>query len=209
LGVLPAGTANLFAGALHLPTNPEDVARAVAAGNTRVIDTAMCNDLAFAVMAGTGLDAAMIEGAEDSKERLGTIAYVRAGVSEARNRKPFDVKVKVDGEVCFKGEATCVLIGNLGTLKGGMEAFPDAAPDDGLLDVAIVTATGLRQWGSLVWSTAMQRQSSSRHVQFAQGAQVKVKMPKSHDFELDGGTKGSAKVLDYRIVPSSLHVTIN
>ena len=33
------------------------------------------------------------------------------------------------------GEASCVLVGNVGTVIGGLPAFPDAAPDDGVLEV--------------------------------------------------------------------------
>jgi diacylglycerol kinase family enzyme len=52
-------------------------------------------------------------------------------------------RVEVDGMAWFKGPATCVLVGNMGTVLGGMAAFPDAHPDDGRLDVGIVTAQGV------------------------------------------------------------------
>ena len=48
-------------------------------------------------MAGSGFDVRMLDGAEDSKERLGTLAYIRAGVQEARRRILFTARVKIDG----------------------------------------------------------------------------------------------------------------
>ena len=208
LAVVPAGTANLFATALHLPSEPEAIVAAVQGGATRRLDTARCNDLAFAIMAGTGLDAAMIDAADDAKERLGTVAYVRAGWREARQREPFEASVTVDGNLLFEGSATCVLTANIGSLKGGLDAFPAASPEDGLLDVAVVTAAGLRAWGSLMLSAVRGTQADSDHVHLARGARIKVKLAERHRFELDGGMKGRARRLDVRVVPASLSVVV-
>lgn len=208
LAVMPTGTANLFAGALSLPTDPAGVVGAMASGNTRRIDTGVCNDLSFAVMAGTGLDAMMIDAADDQKEQLGTLAYVKAGIAAARDRTPFVARVTVDGSRFFEGEATCVLVGNLGTLKGGVEAFPDASPTDGLLDVGVVTATGLREWGSVMVSAVRKKQTLSGHTHIGHGSDITVKLDGKHRFELDGGTKGTARKLVYSVRPSSLSVCV-
>lgn len=208
LAVVPAGTANLFAGALGVPSDPAAIAAAMRAGVTRPLDTARCNGMAFGVMAGTGLDAAMIDLADEAKERLGTLAYVRAGVREARRREPFQARVKVDGELLFEGAATCVLVANIGSLKGGVDAFPAAEPDDGVLDVAVVTAAGLREWGSLMLGAVRRDPTRSGHVHLARGTRIKVKLDRRHRFELDGGTKGRSDRLDVRIVPDSLRVVV-
>ena len=105
--------------------------------------------MTFLVMAGIGFDAALIDAADDDKERLGMVAYLRAGAKEVRDRKPFPVKVELDGDEVFDGDASCVLVANIGTLKG-FEAFPDAVPTDGTLDAAVVTASGVREWAGLM-----------------------------------------------------------
>jgi len=206
MAVMPAGTANLFATGLGLPTDAAGVAEAVQAGNIRRLDTGTCNGLAFGVMAGTGFDAMMIEEADADKERLGTLAYVRAGLKATRAREPFEAKVKLDGQTFFDGEATCVLVGNLGTLKGGIEAFPDAQPNDGLLDVAVITAAGLREWGSVMLSALRRKQSLSGHAHMGQGTEISVRLDGLQTFELDGGAKGRAKRLDFAVEPASLLV---
>ena len=48
--------------------------------------------------------------------------------------------VRVDGAVWFKGKASVVLIGNVGTVTGGLTVFPDASASDGMLEVGVVTA---------------------------------------------------------------------
>ena len=91
------------------------------------LDVGRFNGERFAVMAGAGFDAAMIRDAGDGglKERFGRVAYVWTG-SENLRSKPFRAEIEVDGAAWFKGKASCILLGNVGKLFGGVEAFEDA-----------------------------------------------------------------------------------
>ena len=204
LAVFPTGTANLFASAMNFPDDPSDVVELIRGGERRTIDTGTCNGLTFNIMAGAGFDAAMIDSADDDKERLGMVAYVRAGVKQAREREAFEVRVEIDDEQMFEGPASCVLVGNIGTLKGGVEAFPDASPTDGMLDVGVLTATGLKAWAGLMVSAVRGRQNLSGHAQLWAGRSIVVRTDSKHRFELDGGVKGRAKKLKFEVVPRSL-----
>ena len=211
LAVLPTGTANLFAAGLDLPTEPAAVVELVTSGRRLVLDTGRCNDRTFTVMGGAGLDAAMIDETDDApgplgKKTLGALSYVRAGLIHAHRPDPFEADVMVDGRSFFDGVTTCVLVGNLGTLPGGLQAFPDASATDGLLDVAVTTAAGLRDWASLIISAARGRQEASPHARFAQGRRIVVKMSRQQRFELDGGTKGTSDRLRFQVRPRSLVV---
>jgi len=206
LAVVPAGTANLFASGLDLPSDIDEIVDIVARGDRRSIDTAVCNGLTFNVMAGTGFDVGMLEGAEDGKERMGTVAYVGAAVREARHRKMFDTEVTVDGKTFYEGPASCVLVGNAGSLKAGLEAFPDASSTDGRLHVAVVTAVGMREWASLMMAAAMRKQHWSSSSEISDGTSIEVSFDKKRSFELDGGVKGKAKKLEFEIRPRSLVV---
>jgi diacylglycerol kinase (ATP) len=204
LAVVPCGTANLFATGLGLPTDIDEIVKAITNGDRRSIDSATCNGQTFNVMAGSGFDVAMLAQAEDDKERLGTLAYVRAGVHQVRDRKLFAVKVKVDGNTFYDDKASCVLVGKLGSLKGGIKTFPDASPTDGQLHVAVVTAAGMREWAALMVSAVVRKQQSSSHAEMSAGTAIKVKFKSKRRFELDGGVKGKAKKLDFEINPRSL-----
>ncbi len=204
LAVVPSGTANLFATGLHLPTDIQDVVDLISSGDRRSIDSAVCNGRTFNVMAGSGFDVGMLAQAEDDKERLGTLAYVRAGVSQVRHRKLFAAKVTIDDEVFFDGEASCVLVGKVGSLKGGLETFPGATPTDGLLHVAVVTAAGMREWAGLMVSAVFRRQQSSNHAEIGSGTSISVSFDRKRRFELDGGVKGRSKKLEFEVNPRSL-----
>ena len=206
LAVVPSGTANLFASGLQLPTDIEEIVAVIARGDRRSLDTGACNGQTFNVMAGTGFDVGMLNGAEDGKERLGTLAYVRAGVHQARVRELFDVDIAIDGADFYRGPASGVIVGNTGSLKGGVEAFPDATSTDGQLHIAVVTAVGMKEWASLMVSAVLRRQQASNHAQIGAGTSITVKFDGKRRFELDGGVKGRSKKLRFDVRPRSLVV---
>ena len=208
LAVLPAGTANLFATALKLPKDPTAVLATITAGARTVIDTAVCNDQTFTVMAGTGFDAAMVDDADAAKERLGFAAYLRAAVANARQGEPVRMTVTVDGNTFYEGEASCVLVGNLGTLKAGLSAFPEASPTDGILDVAVLTATGIRDWAGVLWKVVRGQQHLSGHAHMTKGKEIAVDMDDEQRMQLDGGAKGTTDSLRIAVRPHSLRVCV-
>ena len=206
LCVVPCGTANLFASGLELPTDIDEIVGLLVRGDRRSIDTGLCNGHLFNVMAGTGFDVAMLNDAEATKERLGTFAYVGAAVRKTRGRKLFETKIDVDGSTFFEGTVSCVLVGNSGSLKAGIKAFPDATSTDGQLHVAAVTAVGMREWASLMVSTVLLKQQWSSHSEVGEGSLITVSFDRKRRFELDGGVKGKSKQLEFEILPRSLVV---
>ena len=129
LAIIPAGTANLFASNLGIPKDIGEAVEIGLHGDRRRLDVGRFNGERFAVMAGAGFDAAMIRDAGNGglKERFGRAAYVWTG-SENLRSKPFRAEIEVDGVRWYKGKASCILLGNVGKLFGGVEAFEDAQP---------------------------------------------------------------------------------
>jgi diacylglycerol kinase (ATP) len=142
IAVIPAGTANLLASNLGIPADLPGAVRVAFHGGRRELDLGRLNGEHFAVMAGVGFDADLIAGADrDAKSRLGRLAYVRSGVRAVRGGTT-GVRITVDGTPWFRGDASCVLLGNVGRITGGIPAFDDAKPDDGWLEVGVATAGG-------------------------------------------------------------------
>ena len=130
----------------------------------------------FAVMAGIGFDAAMIQQADGTlKDRFGRAAYVWTGSKNLR-AKPFKAKIKVDGVPWYAGDASCILVGNVGRLFGGIEVFEDARPDDGQLDVGVVNAEGVVDWIRTLARTAAGHPERSPLVQATKAAKITVKL---------------------------------
>jgi diacylglycerol kinase (ATP) len=200
LAILPAGTANLLAKALHLPLDLRRALDVALYGLPRPIDVGVINDEAFAVMAGTGFDALMIRDADEAKDRLGKLSYIRAGARNLRNSST-EVKVRIDGRDWFEGRAACVLVGNVGRVLGGIEVFPEARLDDGVFDVGVLTAHCRTDWLRVGARAVFGRIDSSPLVEMTQAAQVTIRLDRKMPWELDGGDRPRAKKFDVSILP--------
>jgi YegS/Rv2252/BmrU family lipid kinase len=207
LAVLPAGTANLFATNLGIP---EDIERAVAVGlrgDRRNLDVGRFEKERFAVMAGAGFDAAMIRDADDLKERVGRAAYLWSGSRNLR-AEAFSAEISVDGTDWYEGKATCILLGNLGGIFGGVDVFPDARPDDGVLELGIVTAEGLFQWARTLARTAVGDPNRSPFVRTTKAKSVKVELDRKVRYELDGGDRSKVKSFKVKVEAGALSVCV-
>jgi len=208
LAIIPAGTANLFATSLNIP---KDIGEAVAIGLTgpqHKFDVGRINGEHFTVMAGAGLDALMIRDADGTlKDRLGRAAYILTG---ARNiaAAPVATRVRLDGQKWFTGKASCVLVANIGKLMGSIAAFPDAQPDDGLLEIGIVTAKGRWQWSKTLARTAAGKAADSPFVETGRGTKFDIRFAKAVPYELDGGDRKKVKRLKITIRPKAITVCL-
>jgi diacylglycerol kinase family enzyme len=208
LAILPAGTANLLATNLGIP---QDIAEAVhigLRGERRKLDVGRFNGERFAVMAGAGFDASMIQQADGSlKDRLGRVAYVWTGSQQLR-AKPFKAKIKVDGVPWYAGAASCILVGNVGHLFGGVEVFADARPDDGRLELGVVNADGLGDWVRTLARTAVGQAERSPLVQTTSAKTIKVKLNRKVLYEVDGGDREKVKSFTIKVQPAAVTICL-
>ena len=208
LAIVPAGTANLLATNLGIPQDIEGAVAAGLGGARRAIDVGRLNGERFGVMAGAGLDAAMIRDADGGlKDRVGRIAYVWTGARNIR-AKPFKAKIRVDGATWFHDAASCVLVGNVGNLFGGIEAFDDARPDDGMLELGVVTAESTTEWARTFARTAVGTTAKSPFVQMTRARSVEVTLSRKVLYELDGGDREKVKSLEIDVEPGAIEVCV-
>jgi len=208
LAIVPAGTANLLASNLAIPADIEEAVDIGLHGARRTIDVGRMKGERFAVMAGAGFDAAMIRDADGGlKDRFGRLAYVWTGSKNLR-AKPFNAKIRVDGATWYDGDATCILLGNVGDLFGGVEAFEDATPDDGLLELGVVSADGMIDWARTVARTAVGSAAKSPFVRATRAHEVRVKLDRKVRYELDGGDRAKVKSFTVEVEPGAVAVRV-
>ena len=151
VGIIPVGTGNLLARNLGIPLSHELAVDTVLNGQDQAIDTVRIDgdDLdptRFVVMAGLGLDAAIMADAPEAlKARIGWPAYVVAGARQLRY-PALRVDISVDGAEPVRRRARTVVIGNVGSLQAGIPLLPDAMVDDGLLDVVVIAPRKVFGW---------------------------------------------------------------
>jgi YegS/Rv2252/BmrU family lipid kinase len=206
LAIIPAGTGNLLATNLGVPHDLEQAVDVALHGKRRRIDLGRLDGEYFGVMAGVGFDGAMINDADRKmKDRLGKLAYVWTGLRHI-DGKPATARILVDGQKWFDDEASCVLIGNVGKITGGIEAFEDAKPDDGWLDVGVSTAQGAWEWARALGTMAVGRSDRSPFVRTTRARRIDVKLKSKMEYELDGGARTKTRRLSAAVVPGAVKI---
>lgn len=158
LGIVPAGTGNLLARNLRIdPTLSLTERLHIAfAGKDRRVDLGRAvverpdgtkERFPFAVLAGVGVDAGMIEHTDDKlKARIGWPAYFGGMFRALAGGPTFRARFRVDGGRTYGVRAAGFMVGNCGMLQGGMRLLPDAEIDDGILDTLVLRPSGPLGW---------------------------------------------------------------
>ncbi|AXH95366.1 diacylglycerol/lipid kinase family protein [Ornithinimicrobium avium] len=156
LGVVPAGTANLFARSALLPLrDPGRAARLAVSAEPRPTDLGEAvltspdgttSHLPFLVVAGLGHDAATLAAVRpQAKARLRWLAYFAPGLGRLGS-PGHALGVRLDDEELETGPLWSVLAVNAARLPAGARVVPGARLDDGLLHVVLVSPRGPRDW---------------------------------------------------------------
>jgi YegS/Rv2252/BmrU family lipid kinase len=199
LAILPAGTGNLLATSLGIPKNIAKAVHIGLHGRRRRLDVGVMNGERFAAMAGTGFDAIMVKDAtSQAKDRFGRLAYLRSGLKAMRARS-VRMKIRVDDEVWFTGKATCALIGNIGTVTGGLRVFARASPSDGQLDVGVFTPKTVWQWAKVLVHEVAGRAGDSSQIRTMRGKKIVIDLERKRPYELDGGARPRTNRLEVRV----------
>jgi YegS/Rv2252/BmrU family lipid kinase len=204
LAILPAGTGNLLAANLGVP---EDLPRAVDIGlygSRRSIDTGSVNGEHFALMAGAGLDAqTMQDTGTEIKAFLGPTAYLLAGAKNIAT-PPVPVEIVVDGRRFYSDDVALVVAANFAKTMADIEAFAEATPDDGVLELGIVTAASITEWVRTLASLALGDVERSPFTQFTRGHRFEIRFSRPTIYELDGNPRKPVRRLRVRVHPSSI-----
>jgi diacylglycerol kinase family enzyme len=118
------------------------------------------------------------------------------------------VKIRIDGAKWFAGDASCVLVGNVGTIAGGLRAFEDARPDDGWLDIGVATADGLVEWTRTLGRIAAGQAERSPFVRVTRAKAADVTFAAPMTYELDGGAREKVRKLKVRVHPGALTICV-
>jgi diacylglycerol kinase family enzyme len=180
-------------------------------GHTRVIDLIKITvddgePEHFTVMAGIGIDALIMEEADDGlKDKIGAAAYfVAAG--KAVGRLPIRLTIQLDEHRPVKRRAMLCLIGNVSDLRGNLTLIPGAKPDDGLLDLYVASPHRLRHWLKLALRLVTRRAKKDDQVDQHTGKRVTIRIDGVDNYQLDGDVIGECTTLTAQIEPGALTI---
>lgn len=218
LAVVAAGSGNDVARTLELPRHDVDAAvRGIEQGlehGGRAIDAVRSGPPGhsahewFVGVLSAGFDAAVNARANRLTRPRGSARYVRALLGELGTFEPYGYRVTLDDET-WESTGTLVAAANIPSFGGGMHIAPDARPDDGLLDVVLVS--GLTRVGLLALFPRVYPGTHVRHpaCQVLRSRTVLVEPsdlgPHPPDAFADGEHLGPLP-LRLEVVPGAVHV---
>ena len=140
LGIIARGTANGFANALGIPTAIAPACETILSGNTRTVDTGLCNGKPMLLLAGIGFEAEVINSADrEAKNWLGALAYIVAGLGQLGNLKQFDTKIETEDKIITVSAAALTIANAAPPTSILAQGGANVIFNDGLLDLTIVS----------------------------------------------------------------------
>ena len=231
MGIVPMGTGNIFARNVDIPLNdPHAALRLAIDGEDHTVDVGWLDitkpgmegspaSHLFLVIAGGGLDAEMVAGADERlKARVGWFAYFFAAVAHLGTKR-IAARIKVDGGEPTETHMRTVMMGNVGRLPGGLQLIPDASAVDGKLDVATLDARGgLVGWTELFGQVMAQnagirdpwwaRVLKASRVDHVRCEEVEVAFHTPQKVQVDGELLGRASAITARVDAAALRVRV-
>ena len=209
MAILPLGTGNLLARNLDLPLDDEPAALRIGVhGATREIDVGAIEGKRFVVMAGLGFDAAIMRDApEKLKKTVGWPAYIVSGAKHMRGRR-ISVTITIDGGEPIERHVRTVLVGNVGKLQGGLLLLPNARPDDGVLDIAVLAPRNALDWARLTGRVLRRKDVPDRRMERFQGKHVVIEAGRPQPRQLDGDLIEDGQSMDIEIEAGALAVRV-
>ncbi|WP_349361585.1 bifunctional phosphatase PAP2/diacylglycerol kinase family protein [Arthrobacter antibioticus] len=213
MGVVPLGTGNLLARNLGINIkDPLAAAQDVLHGTVTSIDIVRAvldhgrEEHLFLVAAGLGYDASIMANTHDGlKDRVGWLAYVEAGIRHLPG-KAVTARISVDGADPVRHKVRGVMAGNCGKLMGGLEIFPAAVVDDGILDLLTLSPRGKLGWLGVLWRVFGKKGKGAASVQSFSGKSAQIALDQPQEFQLDGDHFGPVQHLLLTVEPLALGI---
>ena len=201
LAIIPRGTANQVAHNLRIPSNLEEAVELAVLGEPAAVDLGRIGDRTFALVAGAGLDAAVMASAtRGMKERWGFGAYVIAAVKEALTAQPVEFRITADGET-LEIRAVSIMLANVGELFAHFLPFPvPLAPrpksswQDGLFDVVVLAPRNVIDVPAVVWKALGGQFGDDDRLLHFQAKEVTIEAEPEIAVQVDGDPAGHTPI---------------
>ena len=208
LGVLPAGTMNLFARSLEMPLNLEQALEAVAGGEIEEVDIATANGRPFVHQFSVGIHAKLVKLRETLtyKSRIGKIlASTRAFASAIANAPSFHADVVTKRGV-ERRKTSGISVSN-NPLEGALPRAHEL--NAGVLGIYILAPLTPALVAKLSWATMRGQWKALPEVSDREAREITLRFPrrkKGAVAVIDGELVKLAETVELKVHPGALQV---
>ncbi|HSF82692.1 MAG TPA: diacylglycerol kinase family protein [Anaerolineales bacterium] len=218
LGVLPCGTANVWAQEIGLPGLTwtrwlalEESARRLSLGRMITIDLGTCNGRPFLMWAGVGLDGFVVHRIEPRRrweKHFAVVQYAASMVWHASYWHGMNLMVEADGKR-ISGHFLLAVVNNVHLYAGGLANLsPEARLDDGLMDLWLFEGETLGDTVQRAWDLWAGRHVQSESVQRIPFRHLRLKSDSKTHVQLDGEAVFGDGVVEIEVHPLALRVLV-
>ncbi len=206
LGLLPLGTANDLARTLDIPFDIAQACQVIAAGNSQQIDVGWVNGQHFFNVASLGLSVKITRQlTKEVKKRWGVLAYAVSAFQVLWKSRLFHAEIRLaDGQV-HRVKTIQIAVGNGRFYGGGMAVAPDAAINDGRLDLY---SLGLEHWWQMLALFPLLHRGHHASTPWSdswEGQEFYVQTRRPRSINTDGEIT-TATPAHFRVLPRALRV---
>lgn len=212
LGILPTGTANVWAHESGIATlsllgpNLETASEALLSGHSMLVDVGRAGEHYFLLMAGLGLDAWVTRQVDpQTKKQLGGWAYALTAVREALKYRGAQVRIRVDGVEMVRN-SWLITISN-SKLYALVPLAMEASVTDGLLDVGIFAGRTWPQFLRHAINVILRRHTHDPEVEFLRGREIHVSSDPPLPVQIDAEPIGFTP-MTFSVLPQALRIIV-
>jgi YegS/Rv2252/BmrU family lipid kinase len=208
LAIIPTGTVNVLAMELGIPLDPPDAVRLLDAGTVSWIDLGLAGERYFGLMAGVGMDAAVVASLSPvMKKAFKEAAFAVQGLANYLTKEEPRIRVSCEERTV---EGYFAVFGNASNYGGGFGITPLADMRDGLLDVCVLKDKSFL--GTISYWTAALINAHLKHpkVEYfrTEAAQVATVEPDKEVLVQTDGEMAGKLPLTCSVVPHALRVVV-
>ena len=193
LGLIPMGTTNDFARAVHIPRKIDEAIDIIIKGDTIPVDVGLMNNEKYFIniAAGGRLTELTYEVTSKMKTILGPVAYYVKGIEMIPSIKATHMRFEVDDEV-FEGNKMMFLCALTNSVGGFERIAPDASINDGYFTVMILDECSLPEFARVITLAARGEHLKDPRLIYRKARRVKVTTNGEVHMNLDGEYGGDA-----------------
>lgn len=218
LGVLPAGTTNVWAKELGLPGLTytrwkalEESAQRLAKGNMRRVDVGSCNQRAFLLWSGVGLDGFIVHRLEPRsrwEKHFSVVSYATRAVRHAGFWSGMDLQA-IANEEKISGRYLMAVVSNIHLYAGGMaEISPSARLDDGIMDLWLFAGETVLETIQHAWNLFSGRHLRSDQARCLPFRQLQLFSDQPMFVQLDGEPVDEGREINIEVIPKALKIIV-
>jgi len=209
MAILPRGTANAVAWHFGIPFDVTRALKVAIRGRPLRIDVASTPIRDFLLVAGLGYDAHIIlDATRELKRRFGFLAYLYAALKNI-GRGRYSFRVTLDGELPFRVRGAMAVIANIGTLAWNIRMVRDVSPQDGKLDLVIISPANFGDFFRMVFLGMIGRLGRDPRVLIYKATRIRVECRPQAPLEIDGDTiEGMHREMQANVLPEALTMMV-